>query len=188
VFNDSQVNTYLKGILPDNMAEDPEVAQTIADYLRSFKSNLSWNFGVNYVSDAEKNLAASYNNRANQEGGELQDNNLAMAGSAAGFLPDNYGNKAGVSDEFANTPQEACRGPSSFDWKKRSNEICRALKSRGLDTKDYGCMPDNVEVGPAFSYKGYANMICTRVAANYDTGLGSLVGCPPLDWPGWRLK
>ncbi len=188
VFDDSQINTYLKGILPDNMTEDPEVTQTIADYLRSFTSNLSWNFGVKYVSDAERDLANSYNNRANQEGDDLQDENLAMASSAAGHLPDKYGNQDTVSDEFANTPQESGRGPSSFDWKKRSNEICRALKSRGLDTKDYGCMPDDVEVGPAFSYKGYARMICTRVATNYDTGLGSLVGCPPLDWPGWRLK
>jgi hypothetical protein len=188
VFDDSQINTYLKGILPDNMSQDPEVTQTIADYLRSFTTNLSWNFGVKYVSDAERDLAIAYNNRANQEGGELQDENLAMASSAAGILPENYGNNDSVSDEFANTPQEACRGPASFDWKKRSSEICRALKARGLDTKDYGCMPDDVEVGPAFSYKGYASMICTRVAANYDTGLGSLVGCPPLDWPGWRLK
>ena len=188
VFNDSQINAYLKGILPDNMADDPEVAQTIAEYLRSFTNNLSWNFGVKYVSDAERDLAISYNNRANQEGRDTEDTNLAMAGSAAGHLPENYSSKAQVSDEFANTPQESCRGPASFDWKKRSNEICRALKARGLETKDYGCMPEDVEVGPAFSYKGYARMICTRVASNYDTGLGSLVGCPPLDWAGWRLR
>jgi hypothetical protein len=188
VFSDSQINNYLKGILPDNLAEDPEIARTIADYVRSFTQNLSWNFGVKYVSDAERDLATAYNNRANQESDDLTNSNLSMAGSAAGHLPDGYSNNAKTSDEFANTPHEACRGPSTFDWKKRSEEICRAIKSRGLDTKDYGCMPENVDVGPAFSFKGYSRMICTRVAANYDTGLGSLVGCPPLDWPGWRLK
>ena len=188
VFNDSQIDTYLKGILPDNMANDPEIARTIADYMRSFTQNLSWNFGVKYVSNAERDLANSYNQRANQESDDMTDSNLAMAASAAGHLPSGYSNTNKTSDQFANTPQESCRGPATFDWKKRSNEICRALKSRGLETKDYGCMPEDVEVGPAFSFKGYARMICTRVSANYDTGLGSLVGCPPLDWPGWRLK
>ena len=188
IFVGTQLDNFIRGLLPDNLANDPEVTKTIADYIKSMTNNLSWSFGVNYTSEAEKQIAQYYNSIASQGGDELSNANLALAGTSLNAQPDSYGSTQQASDEFANTPHEACRGPAKFDWKKRSHEICRALKARGENTDDYGCMPENVQVGPNFSYRGYARMICDRVGANYDTGLGSLVGCPPLDWPGWQSR
>jgi hypothetical protein len=185
-----QLNSYLGNILPSNLNNDPEVTKTIEDYIKSMTTNLSWYFGFKYTSDAEKKAAEGYNRRAGQapEGeSEFFADNFNKASTGYDHQPDYHLDKRQTTDEFANMPHEACRGPAHFDWKRRSTEICRAIKGRGLDPEDYGCMPEKTEVGSDFSYRGYANMICTRVTTNYDTGLGSLVGCPPLDWPGWRL-
>lgn len=186
IFTGTDLDSFLKNLLPSNLANDPEVARTISEYLKSMTKNLSWNFGVKYTSNAEHDIAKYYNNAAGQGAEDLTNMNLARAGGAVEHQPTGFGSTAPVTDHHANTPQEACRGPASFDWKKRSSEICRALKARGENTEDYGCMPEGVNVGANFSYRGYARMICTRIEANYDTGLGGLVGCPPLDWPGWR--
>ena len=186
IFVGTQLDSFIKNLLPDNLANDPEVTATIAEYIQSMSNNLSWNFGVKYTSKTEQDMAKYYNNAASQGNADVTDLNLSMAGGAAGHQPANFGSNSRITDPHANTPQEACRGPANFDWQKRSKEICSALKSRGENVEDYGCMPDGVNVGSNFSYRGYAHMICTRVAANYDTGLGGLVGCPPLDWPGWR--
>jgi hypothetical protein len=188
IFSGTQLDSFIKGLLPDNLDLDPEVTQSIAEYIKSMTTNLSWSFGVNYTSDAERDIAQYYNAAASQGGddGALTNLNLARAGTGLEVQPGGVGRNTQVTDEFANTPQEACRGPAKFDWKKRSHEICRALKARGERVDDYGCMPENVQVGANFSYRGYSRMVCERVAANYDTGLGGLVGCPPLDWAGWR--
>ncbi len=185
-----QLDSYLKSILPSNLENDREVAETISKYIKSMATNLSWQFGFKYTSDAEKIAAERYNRRAGQapEGeSDFFADNYNKASTSYDHQPDYHLDNRQTTDEFANMPHEACRGPAHFDWKRRSTEICRAIKGRGLNPEDYGCMPEKTEVGSDFSYRGYANMICTRVAANYDTGLGSLVGCPPLDWPGWRL-
>jgi hypothetical protein len=188
IFVGTQLDSFIRNLLPGNLANDPEVTKTIAEYIKSMTSNLSWSFGVNYTSEAEQQIAQYYNTIASQGGAELTNANLALAGTSLNAQPNSYGSTQQASDEFANTPHEACRGPAKFDWKKRSQEICRALKARNERTEDYGCMPENVQVGPNFSYRGYARMVCERVGANYDTGLGSLVGCPPLDWPGWQSR
>jgi len=46
-------------------------------------------------------------------------------------------------------------------------------------------MPQNATTSGDFSWKGYAKMICTRLAATMDTGLPVACGCPPGDWKGW---
>lgn len=188
IFTGTQLDSFIKGLLPDNLDLDPEVTRSIAEYIKSMTTNLSWSFGVNYTSDAERDVAQYYNAAASQGGddGALTNLNLDRAGTGLEVQPDGVGRNTRVTDEYANTPHEACRGPAKFDWKKRSQEICRALKARGERVEDYGCMPDNVQVGANFSYRGYARMVCERVGANYDTGMGGLVGCPPLDWAGWR--
>jgi hypothetical protein len=188
IFTGTQLDSFIKGLLPDNLDLDPEVTRSIADYIKSMTNNLSWSFGVNYTSDAERDVAQYYNAAAAQgaDDGALTNLNLERAATGLEVQPNGVGRNTRVTDEYANTPHEARRGPAKFDWQKRSQEICRALKARGERVEDYGCMPENVQVGANFSHRGYARMVCERVAANYDTGLGGLVGCPPLDWAGWR--
>lgn len=189
IFQGSQLDQFMKGFLPSNLNNDPELNKTIADYAKSLGTNLSWYFGFKYTSDAEKKAAEGYNRRAGQAGDEEPDfyaDNFNKAAGGYDHQPTNFGNNAPITDEFANTPHEARRGPAHFDWKARANQICKAIRARGDDPKLFGCMPEGTEVSDDFSYRGYAQMICTRAQANADPGYGLLIGCPPLDWPGWR--
>lgn len=87
-----------------------------------------------------------------------------------------YGNRITVK------PSEA----SHFDWKIRSEEICRAIKKRGYEPGDFGCMKSGDTVSKTFSYRGYAKMICNRLSTLYDIGGPEACGCPPAGWQGWR--
>jgi hypothetical protein len=76
--------------------------------------------------------------------------------------------------------------PARFDWKKKSAEICNEIRKRGLNPSDFGCMSPEKIVGPDFSWRGNARMVCTRLLTTPDPGLPETCGCPPLNWPGWR--
>ena len=88
----------------------------------------------------------------------------------------NYGNRITVK------PSEA----SHFDWKSRSEEICSAIKKRGYEPGDFGCMKPGDTVSKTFSYRGYSKMICNRLSTLYDIGGPEACGCPPAGWQGWR--
>jgi len=75
-----------------------------------------------------------------------------------------------------------------FDWKKRVETICEQIKLRGLDPLDFGCIPKDSLMSPAYSWRGHAKMICGRLAATMDPGLPVTCGCPPTDWKGWNLS
>jgi hypothetical protein len=189
----STLPTFLNNLLPDNLAGDPEISDDIrkamANYATNFTKNFSWNvdLGLKYTADNEAEAAKFYNSRANQGGNAgWTRTGLDSTSDATNFQPNGAGT-GNATDEYANRPAECGRGPSSFDWRQRSADICRAIKGRGLDPNDYGCMEPGVSVGPNFSWRGYAKMVCTRVGTNYDSGLGQLVGCPPLNWPGWKI-
>lgn len=197
VMQKSTIPSWLNNLLSGGNADDPETKQQMADalgnYTNNFANNFSWNvdIGLGYTAPAkEKSMAAYYNSRgADGRGDSSAVNsgmNLSYSSNGAGVAPDGSADGT-VTDEYGRQPGERCAGDAArFDWKKRSSEICSAVKARGLDPADYGCMPDGVIVSPDFSYKGYAKMVCNRVSANYDPGFGYLVGCPPQDWPGWR--
>lgn len=77
--------------------------------------------------------------------------------------------------------------PARFDWKERSRAICEAVQKRGYNPGDFGCVADMNAVGANFSWRGYAKMVCSRIATIYDTGAPEACGCPPPTWNGWRL-
>jgi hypothetical protein len=74
----------------------------------------------------------------------------------------------------------------TFDWKGRSNTIVEQVKKRGLKPSDYGILPDNVQPGRDFSWKGYAKMICTRLQTAETHRTDEMCGCPPANWQGWN--
>jgi hypothetical protein len=77
--------------------------------------------------------------------------------------------------------------PASFDWKNRSQEICKQITNRGMDANEFGCMANpNASTQANFSWRGYTRMVCTRLATVYDPSVPELCGCPPAAWPGWR--
>ena len=76
--------------------------------------------------------------------------------------------------------------PAKLDWKQKAVEICDQVKKREMDPYEFGCMKDTTTVSENFSYRGYAKMICSRLATNYDPSIPELCGCPPPTWVGWR--
>lgn len=86
-------------------------------------------------------------------------------------------------DGFSNSEE---KGPAKFDWKERSQSICKAIGKLGLNPSDFGCMDPGAQVGPDYSWRGNARMVCTRAAAHSDPGIPEQVGCPPVSWKGWR--
>jgi len=77
---------------------------------------------------------------------------------------------------------------AKFDWKERSVNICKNVKLMGLDPKDFGCDDDSKDPlrSNDFSWRGYAQMVCTRLATHSDPAMPVQLGCPPVSWKGWR--
>jgi len=48
-------------------------------------------------------------------------------------------------------------------------------------------MKPDTKVSNDFSWKGYTRMMCTRLQATMDPSLPETCGCPPMNWPGWRI-
>ena len=76
--------------------------------------------------------------------------------------------------------------PVKFDWHERANFICDSIKKREMNPDDFGCLKPDQYVSENFSWRGYAKMICNRLATSYDSGLPELCGCPDASWKGWR--
>ena len=112
--------------------------------------------------------------------------NLALANGSIGALPTPA---AGAPiDPYSNYPHPTDRtNTSGFDWQRRSKEICENARKRGLNPADFGCMPAGTEVSNDFSWRGYARMLCNRLQTDYYTGVPEACGCPPTNWPGWKI-
>lgn len=175
----------LANLLPSNIQNNPnvtrEINKLVDKYADTVINGVSASFAVKYTSPNERAraLASTIDKTGFPSAADL-DNACNTK-----FMP--AGGEAPVTDRLASKPQDAGRGPSHFDWKKRAKEIEGQVKKRGLTPKDFGIMPDNTKVSNEFSWKGYARMICTRLQATMDPSLPETCGCPPMDWSGWRL-
>lgn len=74
-----------------------------------------------------------------------------------------------------------------LDWKKRATSICEQVRLRGLDPQDFGCITKDSIMSPAYSWRGYAKMVCGRLGSTMDPNLPVVCGCPPQEWKGWAL-
>lgn len=178
----------LANLLPSNLQNDPnmtrEINKLIDKYSDTIVNGVSASFSVKYTSPREAEKARAITSSIDKSGFPSQsdlDNVCNMK-----FTPD--GGLEPVTDKLAPTPNDAGRGPSQFDWKTRAKEIEGQIKKRGLKSTDFGIMPDNTKVSNDFSWKGYTRMICTRLQATMDPSLPETCGCPPMDWPGWRIS
>jgi hypothetical protein len=141
------------------------LAETLFNtYGDSLTKGLSYNVSLSYTSPNEttKEVAKALYR------GEFQ-NTIAAA------------EDAGATDGFTATD-----GGNAFSWKNKCNELYTALKNMDLDPGDFGCLAPNTQVGPDYSWRGNAKMICTRAATHSDPALPEQIGCPPVNWPGWR--
>ena len=177
----------LANILPSNIQNDPnttrEINSLINKYADTIVNGISASFGVKYTSPREAEKARALASTIEKTGFP----SAADLDNACNtkFMPD--GGVAPVTDRLAPRPQDAGRGPSQFDWEQRAKAIEAQVKKRRLKPSDFGIMPVNTKVSKEFSWKGYASMICTRLQATMDPSLPETCGCPPVDWPGWRI-
>lgn len=212
--NISNTGTPISNLLPpgatDGDAAERQMVQNLIDkYLAVFLKGVSFDIKFKYTSENEaaagdkttiniyppQGLTASVNNAFNPLVGDINYNipngipsldNLWNAASGGSVMPNP--NTPPVEDPFSLYPQDAGRKPSAsgFDWKQRAKEICENARKRGLDPVDFGCMAAGAQVGPDFSWRGYAKMLCSRLKTNYYTGIDEACGCPPETWAGWK--
>lgn len=181
-----QLPAGLGNALPSNLQKDPNTMREIHTLLDKYADTI--------VHGLSASFQVNYNPPKTQEKNNRRQSTISTSGfpsasdlynvSNAKFSP--YAPDAPITDHYAMRPTEAGRGPAHFDWKKRSKEIEQQVKLRQLNPTDYGIMPPNAKVSTDFSWKGYANMICTRLQATMDPALPETCGCPPMDWKGWR--
>ena len=68
------------------------------------------------------------------------------------------------------------------DYKARSLELCRQIKSAGLgDTASFGCIANPDEVGPTYSWRGNYLMVCNRLGDSWGRNYPEQFGCPAYD-------
>jgi hypothetical protein len=144
-----------------------QLAQTL---FNKYSDGLSYSVNVSYTSPNEvtKEVAKSLYR------GEFQDK-ISKLGD--GFAD---GTNESVDSESMTPSTEP------FNWKKRTDEVCLAIQKMGLDPGDFGCLAPGTQVGPEYSWRGHAKMVCTRAATGADPALPEQIGCPPVTWPGWR--
>ena len=183
----------LSNLLPQNVSGDPEMMgemnKLLNKYGETIANGLSGSISIKYTSPREvvstvdktgfpsaDDLNACSGNSVNQKDGKEQKGQ------------DQKDQKDQVTDVYAQNPKDAGRGPSHFDWERRSKDIESQVRKRGLNPDDFGVMPLNTKVSNDFCWKGYARMMCTRLEATTDPALPETCGCPPMDWKGWRIS
>lgn len=165
-------------------------------YADTVVKGLSWSVGLKYTSPNE--AAAGSSGAATNISGtgldgafeSITDAIGSTTTNGSGAIAKNKTNDFSSPSNFARGEFEATTNPSSrtsgYDWKEKSAKICEAIRSRGLNPGDFGCLDSSSSVGSDYSWRGNARMVCTRLQASYDPGLPDYCGCPPVDWAGWR--
>jgi hypothetical protein len=186
LISDSGMNNILNSLFPVYGTGSVSGAQLAKDffnkYAGKFMQNISWDLNVTSTSDAEEQIAREIAKAALgekhvrwREENDYNDNDGQWA---------NGTKQKSIQSMQATAPPKYA--PVKLDWKERSQQICDQISKRGLNPYDYGCMKNTDNVNESFSYRGYARMICNRLATHYDPGVPELSGCPPPSWPGWK--
>jgi len=89
-----------------------------------------------------------------------------------------------TTDQIARRGSESSFDESKvggFDYKARSIEVCRQLKSVYGYNATFGCIQDPESVGPEYSWRGNFRMICNHLGEVWGGRAGEQYGCPPFD-------
>jgi hypothetical protein len=178
----------LGNLLPSNVQKDPatmrEINRLIDTYAKDIINGMSASFSVKYTSPREAEIGRDKDpqSQVDKTGFPSKIDLENATGKQFGIV-----NQGKVTDTLASKPHEEGRAPSHFDWKTRTKQIEAQVKKRGLNSNDFGIMPEGTQVSNDFSWKGYARMICTRLQATMDPSLPETCGCPPLNWKGWKI-
>ena len=185
---------------PGQSASDMTEEQLIAYYINMILSSTSFSmqFGLDYTAPNKVRLA-----EANAM------TNIANSGILENIKFDKENTKPKLNLTFSKTDGDQVEslvvGPSNLhttkngdstvsnyypglDWKARTSQICRQIRTRGMDPRDFGCLEAGEEVSPNYSWRGHAKMVCSRLLATPDPALPETCGCPPAGWAGWKSE
>lgn len=150
-------------------------ANLLDRYANSILNGLSYNVSLSYTSPNE---VAKETAKAAQAMGQGQVGHRESRGEFEDIITqidlDGFADAKGVG------------APGVFNWKERSQAICKAIAKFGLDPADFGCLDPGAQVGPDYSWRGNARMVCSRAQTISDPGIPEQIGCPPPTWKGWR--
>lgn len=192
--------------LSDLFPQDISGSNLLKYYADMLLKGLSWDINLSYTGNNEVELSKSL---ANQFSSILSQSYLQNPPPMYSGLVDDRGEFASVITDLQNgtnppklkqsiptpiappkpittTSTPKSTAPVKFDWHERANFICESIKKREMNPDDFGCLKPEQYVSENFSWRGYAKMICNRLATSYDSGLPELCGCPDASWKGWR--
>jgi hypothetical protein len=205
--NPAITNLFPGGLSPRDNEQAAQINNILKGYMKSLSEGVSWGVNVNVQYDnpnkyknssrSSRSSRASMSTRNKVSGipGLEYSNDLNITGAKNKKSTNNT--KPPLDYKTSNQYSLGLPGTSNFrtfpnpvsgslDWKKRSSQIVSQIRKRGLDPKQFGAMPENVEVSNDFSWRGYTRMLCSRLNTTTDPGLSVTVGCPPENWLGWR--
>ena len=180
----SLFNAYDAG----DMSEATLSANLLDRYADSILNGLSYSVSLSYTSPNE---VAKESAKAAQAMGQIMgQGQMGQAGQqreSRGEFEDIISqiDLDGFADAKGMAPG-AQGAPGVFNWKERSQAICKAIAKFGLDPADFGCLDPGAQVGPDYSWRGNARMVCSRAQTISDPGIPEQIGCPPPTWKGWR--
>ena len=210
VLDSSGLPTTLSDLFPSYSSGDVSGANLakflFQEYADILLRGLSWDVNISFTGDNEVEISKSL---ANQFSSILSQSYLKQPAPMYSGLTDDRGEFASKITDLQSggskspptptttttnpppttthtTPTTKSTAPVKFDWHERANFICESIKKREMNPEDFGCLKPDQYVSENFSWRGYAKMICSRLATSYDTGLPVLCGCPEPSWKGWR--
>jgi hypothetical protein len=193
------------GLSPKDQEQAVQITNVMKGYMKNLFEGASWGFSFKYDNPNIAKLKAEAA-KEDKSGGEpplvsglpgVKNGGARFSGTGVGLreplqtqdisreLPTDPSFDDGLPGTTINrtlpTPESG-----SLDWKERSQQIKEQVRRRGMNPMDFGAMPEDAIVGPDFSWRGYAMMMCMRLNTTMDPGLAQSCGCPPQNWSGWK--
>ena len=196
----------LSNLLPTGVANDPESRRTIGNLISKYANDFfqgastEVSFKVNYVSPREVELA---NAQGGTDLGDYYGDNSTVADTGFPSSKDldrvsrdpsltDINAPDAITDPWASDIRAEGRTPSTdpthFNWEKRAKEIVNQIRLRGMNPMDFGA--DLKALGKpsrSFSWKGFTQMMCTRLKTVELNKMDEMCGCPPAEWKGWNV-
>lgn len=194
------------GLSPADTEQAAQITNVVKGYMTNLFEGASWGINLNFKYD-NPNIAklqaktASIERqaplqgpapttgipgveyRSSIEGGNVNDPLLTPSPNGLYRTTDSYDyGLPGSSFQREFPPLKA----GGLDWKAKAQEIREQIRRRGLNPTQFGALPTDAIVSDDFSWRGYTQMLCTRLKTTTDPGLPVTVGCPPDNWSGWK--
>ena len=195
------------GMSPTNTEEANQINNIVKGYMKNLFQGASW--GVNLMFKYDNPNVLKLQKEANHITPDLSDglpykhelaylNDTSKPHDPSAPSTSKMLNQQQLSQKTDSSYDSGLPGSSSsrvivqpsiagqMDWKNRVQQIKEQIRKRGLNPNDFGAMADDAYVSPEFSWRGHAQMMCSRLNTTMDPGLAITVGCPPSDWIGWH--